>query len=218
MSPDFEDPRISFLTEPDDGQSDAWNRALRRARGRWIGWLNADDVYFPEAAQTLTRQLSEELDFVYGDYAAIDENGRDLKRYRSDRDLTVANLLRYGTFVSCSAGFYRAETLRGLNGLDPSLHYCMDHDLLLRLASSGARCRYVPGVVQGLRTHDDAKTSRDVLGFAREGGKVTWQHAREVRGGRIRVLTQFAILFAYIPTRRIWQSALWRRIRPEARR
>src|SRR6266542_3259162 len=38
---------LQWESEPDRGQSDALNRALRRSTGRWIGWLNADEFYLP---------------------------------------------------------------------------------------------------------------------------------------------------------------------------
>src|SRR4051812_29881963 len=40
----FNDPRIRLVSEPDNGQADAINRAVNRSRGEWILWLNADDA------------------------------------------------------------------------------------------------------------------------------------------------------------------------------
>ena len=44
---------VDWGSETDDGQSDALNRALRRARGRWVAWLNADEFYLPNGLTTL---------------------------------------------------------------------------------------------------------------------------------------------------------------------
>ncbi len=38
-------PAVRWISEPDRGQSDAFNKGLALARGPLIGWLNADDVY-----------------------------------------------------------------------------------------------------------------------------------------------------------------------------
>lgn len=35
----------SFVSEPDGGVYEAWNKAIRRSRGRWISFLGCDDVY-----------------------------------------------------------------------------------------------------------------------------------------------------------------------------
>src|SRR5438105_1254200 len=41
--------RFRFVSEPDDGQSDALNKGIAMARGEIIGWQNADDYYLPGA-------------------------------------------------------------------------------------------------------------------------------------------------------------------------
>ena len=38
---------LSWWSEPDRGQSDVLNKALKLADGELVGWQNSDDVYFP---------------------------------------------------------------------------------------------------------------------------------------------------------------------------
>ena len=212
-----DDPRVRFVSEVDSGQSDALNRALDRAQGRWIGWLNADDVYDRDGVARLATHFDDPIDFLYGDYQTIDAAGRRLKRYRSSRPFDRRGLLRYGVYINCSAAFYKPELLRAVGGLDPTLHYCMDYDLLFRIERHGVRSRYVPGTVQYLRSHSEAKTSKYVWRLVREGTRVALRNTDGVRGGRIRVLTGLSVFILYVITRPIWQSAAWRRVRPGKR-
>lgn len=57
---------ITWLSEPDEGQSDAINKGWRRAKGQILGWLNADDTYMPWAVQTAVEFLAENPDVGHG--------------------------------------------------------------------------------------------------------------------------------------------------------
>ena len=51
--------RLSFTTEPDRGMYDAMNKGIRRARGKWIHIVNADDWYAsPDALARTVPQLA----------------------------------------------------------------------------------------------------------------------------------------------------------------
>jgi glycosyltransferase involved in cell wall biosynthesis len=53
------DSRVQWTSESDSGSVSALNKALGRARGTIIGWLNADDVYTPDAVQRAVEALLE---------------------------------------------------------------------------------------------------------------------------------------------------------------
>src|SRR3954454_12381822 len=42
---------VRFVSEPDDGQTQAINKGFALARGDWLGWLNADDVLTTRAVE-----------------------------------------------------------------------------------------------------------------------------------------------------------------------
>ena len=75
--------RVRWVSEPDAGQSDALNRAPRRARGRWIAWLNADEFYLPTAWTARPAGDREGADVVYGDTIFSDGEGRLTRLFRS---------------------------------------------------------------------------------------------------------------------------------------
>src|ERR1700733_8067371 len=43
------DSRIQWSSERDKGQSNAINKGINKTTGNIIGWLNSDDIYYPEA-------------------------------------------------------------------------------------------------------------------------------------------------------------------------
>ena len=46
-------PQVQWISEPDQGQSDAINKGFLRATGDLMGWLNADDYYLPGGLEAI---------------------------------------------------------------------------------------------------------------------------------------------------------------------
>src|SRR5436190_3482017 len=70
-----DDPSLSWLSEPDRGQTHAVNKGLERATGELVGWLNGDDEYVPAAVDDAVEHLlaHPELDAVFGAMTITDE-------------------------------------------------------------------------------------------------------------------------------------------------
>lgn len=41
--------RLKWISEPDKGIYDAWNKGLEIATGEWIAFLGSDDIYLPDS-------------------------------------------------------------------------------------------------------------------------------------------------------------------------
>lgn len=77
VKPYLSDRRIKyFKNEKNSGAAVSRNKALREANGRWIAFLDSDDLWLPEK---LERQIDfmekNNYAFTYTDYAEIDESG-----------------------------------------------------------------------------------------------------------------------------------------------
>lgn len=88
------DSRIKYeCNEKNSGAAISRNNALRRARGRWIAFLDSDDLWLPEK---LEHQLNFMVDngyaFSYHEYSEISEDGYDL-------GITVSGLSKVGKFA-----------------------------------------------------------------------------------------------------------------------
>src|SRR5262249_50324954 len=72
---------LRWVSEPDYGQSDAINKGVGMVRGDVVGWLNADDLYYPGALAAIADAFARypDADVVYGSGARIDEAGRVVK-------------------------------------------------------------------------------------------------------------------------------------------
>jgi glycosyltransferase involved in cell wall biosynthesis len=147
-----------WVSEKDQGQTDAINKGFARARGEVLAWLNSDDTYEPGAVAAAVNFLQEHPDvgMVYGDCNYIDPAGKVIGQFKADQ--TSYRLLRRGyTHIPQQSMFLRADLWRQVGPLDPSFYFAMDYDLWTRIASR-AQIRYVPRTWANFRLHTSGKT------------------------------------------------------------
>jgi glycosyltransferase involved in cell wall biosynthesis len=105
-------PFVRFLSEPDQGMSDAINKGFRLAKGEWVMWLNADDRLKPGALEALKQFVNSrpEADVVYGAWDFIDRTGN----YSRTMTLFPFNrraLIYLGCYIGSTATFLRRKTV-----------------------------------------------------------------------------------------------------------
>lgn len=180
--------RISWVSEPDKGQTDAINKGIRKSSGEIIAYLNSDDVYLPGTISHIVRLLQEnpETEFVYGDFHAIDENGAIL-----DRIKTIPfdpNILLYdANFISQPASFYRRSLFDKIGCFDDSLHYLMDYEFFLRAARRRIKFQLARRYLSAIRYHGECKTLTGAEPWAEE------RHALKRKYARMRVQSPAAM-------------------------
>jgi glycosyltransferase involved in cell wall biosynthesis len=178
--------RLRWLSERDDGQSDAINKGLRMSTGEILGWLNSDDTYAPEALGAVCQAFARDPspDVVYGKTYYVDESGARLGQYPTEvfsrERLAVAN------FICQPSTFFRRSALDRVGYLDASLHYVMDYDLWIRM-SSQCRFRYLDQVLSHYRLHGESKTvsQQHALENARECLDVVYKHFHWAPANRV---------------------------------
>ena len=171
--------KMKWISEPDQGQSEALNKGFRRANGEILGWLNADDTYNPETISTVVRHfLNHPGDImVYGDAYFIDKEGRIMGQYPTE----PFNLkgLSEACFICQPSVFVRSEVFEKVGVLNESLHTCMDYDYWIRIARrySSQSISYLRGeFLANSRVYGDIKTFRMRETVYQEAMKVVKKH------------------------------------------
>lgn len=82
-----EDPRIKlFQNEANSGAAVSRNVALRNAKGRWIAFLDSDDLWDPTKLEKQIRFMEEHgYAFSYHEYIEVDEQDKELGVYVSGK-------------------------------------------------------------------------------------------------------------------------------------
>ncbi|MFN2315437.1 MAG: glycosyltransferase family 2 protein [Gemmatimonadales bacterium] len=141
--------RISYHSQPNLGVAAARNAAVRIARGRWLAFLDGDDLWEPAF---LARQLqfleANGLDMAWSDgwYAGdVAPSGSRLMAIAPCRGpVTVMALLTGAVSVTTSATVVRRQLVEAAGGFDEALLRGQDFDLWVRLLHRGIRAGYNP--------------------------------------------------------------------------
>jgi len=165
--------RFRWVSEPDSGQGDAFNKGLAMARGDVIGWQNSDDYYLPGAfAGPLDLMRTKpDVAVVYSSCVTVDASGHRTGQGLLPTGVFDAARLLGSCYISNQAAFVRRDALLAVGGLDTSLRYVMDWDLWLRLAPSH-QFQYLPGVRGAYRILPTAKTHEGLLASRLEGVRI----------------------------------------------
>lgn len=156
---EYADRLAYWESHPDQGQTDAINKGFARSTGKYLAWLNSDDVYKPGAIAEAVDFLEKHPDvgMAYGDCTFIDAQEREIGQFPAAQ--TDYSRLRRGfVHIPQQASFFRSDLWRVVGPLDPSFYFAMDYDLWVRLARE-APLVYLPGRVwASFRLHGEAKT------------------------------------------------------------
>jgi glycosyltransferase involved in cell wall biosynthesis len=156
------DPKLGrirwWVSEPDQGQTDAINKGFAHAQGEILAWLNSDDTYLPGAIGEAVAYLQSHLEagMVYGDANLIDEHGDVIGKFPA-RQTDYQRLRRGFVHIPQQAAFFRASLWRQVGPLDPTFFFAMDYDLWVRLAGL-APLHYHPRSWANFRLHSGGKS------------------------------------------------------------
>ncbi len=152
------------------GATQAFNTCLRRARGRWVHILHADDEVMPGfyAAYQRVIESRDDLVMVVGPVTVIDAHGKRLHTLGPEppavggviHDFTSLQLTRQQ--VQFAGWVLRREACERVGGFCTLLHHCADWELAFRLGLHGpVGC--VEKSYAGYRMHVGSDTRRLML-------------------------------------------------------
>jgi len=135
----FSDPRIHhMLNNRTKGACGARNVGILSAKGKWVAFLDDDDVWLPEKLKfqyELAQRVDKNVGLICTDYGIYKEK-KDNPVIRKNRPSGwVSDKLLYGGIIAClSSVCVRTEVLKAIEGFDECFPSSQDQDLYLRVA------------------------------------------------------------------------------------
>lgn len=168
------DDRIRVLSRAaNGGAAEARNAGIRAAGGRYIAFVDADDLWRPEKLRAQVAFMrAEGHALVFSAYARIAADGRPLGIARVPPRVGYADLLKANS-IGCLTAIYDAGVLGKIEM--PPVRRRQDYGLWLRLLRRIPYAHSLPLVLADYRVRPGS-LSADKLGAAR----ATWRLYREV--------------------------------------
>lgn len=148
-----------WISEPDEGQTDAINKAIEKSSGEIVGWLNSDDEYCDWVLQEVMDifEANPDVDIIHGDVLIIDEKGKSIglskgKPVKISKDLLTDNPIKQPGL------FFRREVFETLGKLNISLNFVMDREYWLRAIFKGFKFYYLAKPLAKFRLMGGTKT------------------------------------------------------------
>jgi len=135
--------QLRWISEKDEGISDAFNKGIKIASGEIIGIINADDWYENDAIEHVVKNFQGN-DVIYG----------DMRMWGNEKIEFVVKgnheILKDEMTVNHPTVFIAKACYDKFGLFDKSYRCAMDYDLLLRLKVNNCRFKYVPKILANM--------------------------------------------------------------------
>jgi len=134
------DSRIAVINKPNSGVCDSRNRGLEKANGKFITFLDADDVWEPNFIEDCLNvfYFDDNIKAVYCKTQLINEKSEKLDKFIEAKTIeSSSHVLKWekGYVASMGATIYYKEIVESAGKFDPRLSTAADQDFHLRIAS-----------------------------------------------------------------------------------
>ena len=153
----YRDQITHAIIEPDNGQSDAICKGLSIATGQFFNWINSDDTLQPGTLWELAEKFTDKFD-LYTFSVRVEGDLSD-PYLMHNQNLSAKGMLRCDRYSFSQPGmWFRLDALHQCGGIDRSLNYGFDWDMVVRYLSEHPRVYYSNSVGAMFRLHPQSKT------------------------------------------------------------
>lgn len=159
----YADKLAWWCSERDRGQSDAFNKGFAHAKGRFLTWLNADDILLPGTLSSLAVNARRHpaCEWFTGNYLQFRQDNGMIRFAPWGPHIVpgFAQALSAPLVIFGPSTFWSRAAYAQVGPLNVDLHYSMDTEYWLRMKKAGFRQRRLNHCCWAFRMHDASKTA-----------------------------------------------------------
>lgn len=197
-------PKMAWwITEPDNGQSQAFNKGFSHAKGEFFFWLNADDLLISNSLDWIKMAIKQNPGCLWfaGNTIFFSEDGIVQKCTWGPTWMPYLQK-NNAVYVYGPTSIFHRELFWAVGGFDEGLHYVMDTDLWLKFREAGNRFVRIGHYLWGFRWHEGSKTTHSYFekrnaSYQLEHAMIIQKHGLTCKGINVVLLRFFKIFFGY---------------------
>jgi glycosyltransferase involved in cell wall biosynthesis len=163
-----------WCSEKDRGQSHAFNKGFSKAGGRFLTWLNADDLLLPGALEAVAEKAHKnpQCEWFTGNFYRFKKEGV-ICEVNWGPHVYPQFLQRWNSpvVVFGPTSFFSKKIYEQVGRIDESLHFMMDTDLWIKFMAANIKQVRVNHYCWAFRLHTESKTSEFEDHILDEGAK-----------------------------------------------
>ena len=186
-----------WVSEPDSGQSEAFNKGFSKAKGKFCFWINADDILLPNSLIKAKKIIDKnpKIQWFTANTIFFDVKGY-ITKFANGPNWINFLFKKTSIPVYGPTSIFSKRIFDEVDGFDETLHYSMDTDLWYRFLSLGYKFKRIHSYFWGFRIHKDSKTSHT---FSEEPSlKIVNERNKIKKKNNIYHLKSFSILLKAI--------------------
>lgn len=121
-----------YISEPDNGIYDAWNKGMKLSTGRWIMFVGADDKIFPNTLldyAEFASKIPAYIDLITAKSIIVDLSGRRIKKIG---DSFIWSKYKKNMNISHGTTLHNRNLFSEYGFFDTQYKICADYEMLMR--------------------------------------------------------------------------------------
>lgn len=141
----YECCNIKWISEPDQGISDAFNKGINIANGEIIGLINADDWLEKDAIENIINNFQDNKTIICG-RVRLWKNMKSFKEKQSSLKCLKSRMTIWHPGMFCTKKIYEEIGL-----YDKQMKVLMDYDFVIRCLSNDVQFYFIDKVTSNMR-------------------------------------------------------------------